>query len=303
MEANEVYDLIAEVMQQMNPVFVSYREAVQASGFEGPEWGTLAVAHDFEPKTASAARFGIRNPYSNPAVFEERLKTLAEKGVLAPAGDGEYTITDKGHELVQQLGDVLEDTMRATTPLPVADLDRIAGLVFKLIEAMAKIEKPADKRSFFTNRSSDRGPSSPPMLRFLQYVADLGAFRDDSHLSSWRSLGVSGQAWEALTFIWHDEAHTAAELVEKLEQRSHDADAYSAALDELVAQGWVEVVDGSFRLTDAGQTLRDEVEAKTDAYFYGAWTVLSPEELAELGDLLARLRDALEEQAPEPETA
>jgi DNA-binding PadR family transcriptional regulator len=230
------------------------------------------------------------------------LHALAEKGMVAPAGDGEYTITDKGHELVQKLGDVLEDTMRATTPLPEADLDRIAGLLFKLIEAIAEIEEPADKRSFFTNRSSDRGPSSPPMLRFLQYVADLGAFRDDCHLSTWRSLGVSGPAWEALAFVWRDEVHTAEELVEKLEHRSYDVEVYSAALGELVAKGWAEVVDGNYRLTDAGQTLRDEVEAKTDTYFYGAWTVLLQEELAELGDLLARLRDALKEQASEPET-
>ena len=282
MEANDVYALIGEVMQQLRPVFGPYGEAVRASGLEGPDWGTLAVAHDFEPEPASVARFQIRNPYFNPASIEENLKRLVGKGFLAPAGESKYTITDKGHDTVQKQGDMLETILRETTPLPAADLDRIAALLFKLIEAMTEADKPADKRCLITNRRSDRGPSSPPMLRFLQYVADFGAFRDDAHLNTWRLLGVSGQAWEALAFLWRDEAHTAEELVEKLENRHYGADVYSAALDELVAQGWAHSVGGTYQITETGQTVRDESEAKTDSYFYGAWTVLSPDELGEL---------------------
>jgi hypothetical protein len=127
----------------------------------------------------------------------------------------------------------------------------------------------------------------------------LNAFRDDAHLAAWQPYGVSGHAWEAFTFVWRGDAHTAAELAEKLPRRGHSAPAYAEALSDLAGRGWVEETsDGyAYRITEKGRTLRQQAEEATDRYFFAPWTSLNNVEIAQLHTLLTRLRDSLQTAA------
>ncbi len=259
------------------------------------------MSHDFEPETTSAARFSRRIPYTNKKTFAEGLAKLAERGWLESVGDGEYRITAAGHAIVDAIEEVLATNLAQSETLPAADLQRIITLLGRLVEAALAAPEPPDKTTLIYNRHSDPGPEGPALLQILQYLADLNAFRDDAHLGAWRPTAVSGPAWEAFTFVWRDDAHTAAELAEKLPARRFTEADYAAALNELVAKGWVEERAGRFEMTAAGRSLREAVEAETDRTYYAAWSCLSDAEVAELGDHLVALRDALQAFHPSPE--
>ena len=60
---------------------------------------------------------------------------------------------------------------------------------------------------------------------------DIGC--DDCHIEAWKPYGVSGQVWEALTFVWNERANTAEKLAELLAVRNYSQEEYQAALDSL----------------------------------------------------------------------
>ena len=125
-------------------------------------------------------------------------------------------------------------------------------------------------------------------------MLDLFAFRDDAHIAAWRPYGTSGQVWEALTYVWRGEASTAAELAEKVgDYRRYDEEAYAAALQELVDQGWIVEEEGAYVATEAGRRLRQAAEDTTDRYFDAAWTALSEAEVVEVKELLEKLAAAV----------
>lgn len=130
----------------------------------------------------------------------------------------------------------------------------------------------------------------------------MNAHRDDAHLTAWQQLDVSGREWETVTYVWRGDGRTAAELVEKLSHRGYGEADYQATLTELVERGWLKQGNDEYRLNDAGYTVRQAAEERTDAYFYAAWDVLNEDEVAELQRLLVDFRRSLEE-APGAEAA
>ncbi len=266
-------------------------------GLEDRDSYLLAVSLDFEPETTSVAKLAVRNPYVARHSLEAGLAKLAEQRLLEPAGADEYRITSAGHAAMRRSNEVFS-LLDALEPLPRADVERSASLLLRLVEACLAAPEPLEKPCIAYNRHSDPGAQAAPLFRILQYVSDLNAFRDDAHLSAWRSLGVSGPAWEAFTFLWHGEAHTADELAAKLPNRQHTSADYASALRALAQRGWIEPsagAGGSFQLTGRGKALREKVEDATDRVYYAPWSCFNDAERDELGDLLVRLREALNE--------
>jgi DNA-binding MarR family transcriptional regulator len=124
-------------------------------------------------------------------------------------------------------------------------------------------------------------------------LIDLLAYRDDAHVAAWQPYEVSGQAWEAFTFVWRGDAGTAAELAEKLPFRNYDQDAYAAALQDLATRGWLAKEDDRYVVTEKGKKLRQEAEDATDRYFDTAWAGLNEAEMKEARDLLEKLAEAV----------
>jgi hypothetical protein len=183
--------------------------------------------------------------------------------------------------------------MAPLQPLPHADLERLAHLLQRLVEAAVAAPEPPGKWCLRMARHYDPGPDAAVMERLDQYLSDLAAYRDDSHLAAWRPYGVSGQAWEAFSLLWRGKVKTLDELCDKLARRGFDREEYAATLQHLVNREWI-VRDGEeYTLTGRGRTLRETVEGMTDCYFYEPWRCLIEAEVDEFRDLLPRLRDAL----------
>lgn len=294
MERSEMVTRFGEVARAINRLYGdAMRAEIEKAGFEGQDWFLMAVSHDFEPGTISAAKFAERWPYGGAATFEKGLDSLAERGLLDDAGNGEFRISAKGHRVTEPILNALNDQLTGHEPVPAADLARCVTLMERLVNAALHAPKPAHKPCITVNRHSDPGPDGPPLLRILQFVADMGSFRDDAHLASWRDHGVSGPAWEAYTLVWRGEARTPAELVEKLSHRGRSEADFEAVLAEAVRKQWVALGDDGYGVTAKGQVVRDEAEALTDEVYYAPWDVLSDAELTELDGLLVRLRDSL----------
>ena len=77
--------------------------------------------------------------------------------------------------------------------------------------------------------------------------------------------------------------------------RGYEVEDYEIAIQAAVEVGWAEPADhpDTFRLTQKGRELREQVEHLTNEYFYAPWSVLVQDEIDELYDLLITLRHEL----------
>jgi hypothetical protein len=214
-------------------------------------------------------------------------------GLLQPVGGGDYHLTGAGRAAVRRLPEVARAAMAPLSPLPEADLQRLAGLLDRLVETILAAPESPGKWCLRIARHFDPGVKAPAMVRLDQYLSDLYAYRDDAHLAAWRHHGVSGQEWEAFTYLWQGRARTLDELCEKLAHRGFTREDYAIALKDLVERKWVAQDGGIYSVTARGDILRHEAEDATNRTFYAAWGCLSESEIAELRGLLTQFRDAL----------
>lgn len=257
-----------------------------------PEWyGWLLPALTFEPEPISVARLRLRSPYTAPRRYEERLARAAEQGYLSPVAgaEGEYRLTTAGREAAYALIKAAYAKMAELQPLPIADLERLAGLLFRLVQSCLVAAGPPGKWCLRHSRRVDPGIEAPVVIRIDQYLSDLAAYRDDAHLAAWQPLAIEGHAWEAFTYLWRGEAATLEELCQKLERRGYSLEEYREALEDLVLRGWLVREGDRYELTALGREVRQQAEETTDRYFYAPWVCLSSQEREELSNLLVRL--------------
>lgn len=295
MKPSEVYALFGDVSRAVQPCYAAaLADVIERYELMGQQAFLLSVALDFDPEPVSASRFEERWPYTPRDHYAAGLEQLAERGFLTPQAGGQYQVSAQGQEAGRALTGALVNSLRDQLPLPPDQLAQTVALLERLVQASLDAPEPARKPTLTVNRHSDLGPDAPPLLRIIQFVADLNAFRDDVHVSSWRGYGVSGPAWEAFTLLWRGEADSAHTAAIALSDRPLSATDYDRAFQTLTTLQWVEVQRGTpdgYTLTEKGRAVRDEAEAETDRVFFAPWAVLSAAEVDSLGTLLQRLSE------------
>lgn len=298
-EQKQIWATAVAAMQAFAPFYQEgVRRVLQNSGVTN-EWFALNLAQGAEPEPFTLQRLHAMSPYGARKQQAAMLARLAEKGMLEVIGDDTYRLTGVGSSVVENFFRVAHKELATVEPLPAADMARLNTLLGRIAEASLAAPEPQPKYALSGSRRTDPGREGAPAAIADQYITDLYFYRDDAHLAAWRPYDVSGHAWEALTLIWRDQAGTADELAESLPNRGHTAEAYTAVLQELADRGWLEEVNGRYRLTAEGRQARETAEAETDRFFYVGWSALSQTEVAELGDLLGRLGDNLKKAALE----
>jgi Mn-dependent DtxR family transcriptional regulator len=270
-------------------------------GLEGRDLLFIQLAYGFAPESIGPEHIIKRAPYTNPETHRQEMAETAERGWLEAVGKGQYQLSTKGQEAGESLFALYTGVYGGLESLPDDDLQRIVALLIKVVENARALPEPAEKWAFSWGEKFDRGPSAPTTIRLRRQLIDLTAFRDDVHVAAWQPYDVSGQVWEALTYVWRGEASTAAELAEKLPSRGYDEDAYAAALDDLADRGWIAKEDGKYVATEKGRKLRLEAEDATDRYFDAAWAVLTEAEMEGVKGLMEKLADAV--KLPEEDSA
>lgn len=298
MSRQDLWPLLQSAMQAFTP---HYRDAMQAvlteTGFQGPDWFIAFVAYGIEPEPLTAVLFHTCFPYTNIENQKQTLAQVAEHGFLAEVAPGSYRLTEKGRAGIQRFYRDTGAAISQLEPLAAAEMQQLADLFGRIIAATEAAEKPDHKPVFLMSRRTDSGNQASPALRIDQYATDMLRYRDDAHVAAWKILDIDGPVWEALTFLWREQAQTAAELAEQLQNRGYDEAVYAAALQKLVDFGWAIGVNSAYHITAAGKQVREEAETRTDDYFFVGWTALSDGEQTQFEQLLRRLSEKLNEQA------
>lgn len=295
MSYEDLWSLLQTTMQAFTP---HYNDAMQTVltevGFQGPDWFVSFIAFGIDPEPLTADFFHACFPYGNIENQKQTLAQVAAHGFLEAVAADSYRLTEKGHAGMSRFYTDTGAAISGLEPLPIADMQRLADLFGRIIAATEAAPEPARKPLFMMSRRTDTGSTALLALRIDQYATDMLRYRDDAHLAAWANYGVDGPTWETLTFLWRDQAHTAAELAEQLaNNRNYDAAVYADALQKLVDLGWAIAINGAYHVTDTGKKVRDEAETRTDDYFFVGWSALSEAETGELHNLMTRLNEAL----------
>lgn len=173
------------------------------------------------------------------------------------------------------------------------NLNELWPLVLEAHQAIATARKPPEQWAIKTRlkHALQPLPGSAPLLWFIHYRMDLGAYRDDAHLAAWRSVHqITPLAWEMLGMVWAGQADSAETLAQQLDRRRYSSADHTAALNDLQKRGWIVLEEnGRYRLTDEGQNIREAAETLTDTYFYNPWAILGEQKLGRLRDMLISL--------------
>ena len=239
--------------------------------------------------------FQRRDPYSNPEQFERLFVRLNIKGWIEPMSDGSFQVTEKARETARfliQAGDVQLSDFASITD---QDLKRLLALLKQIVMECCLAPEPPGKWAILKRfRVADE--HYPPVMQIREYLMDLFAYRDDSHLSASRPyFNDAGIVWIVLGALWKGDAFNAEQMAEKMAFRGHEVEEYDIAIQAATQLGWVEPGNrpDKFCLTAAGTRLREQAEQDTNEYFYAPWSVLAPQEMDELYGLLFRLYEGL----------
>jgi len=245
--------------------------------------------------TFSIEDFQKRDPFTNPEQFERLFARFDVKGWITPMPDEQYQVTEKTRgwaRTIIQAGDAQLAKLESFTDI---DLERLVVLLKQIVTENETAPEPPEKWAIF-KRFRVANETSPLLVRTREYMMDLFAYRDDSHLSAARPhFGQAGIVWSVLGSVWNKDAANAGQMVEAMASRGYDVADYDVAIQAAMEIGWIETADtpDKFRPTQKGRKLREQVESLTNEYFYHPWSVLVQSELDELYALLTKLHDQL----------
>lgn len=216
--------------------------------------------------------------------------SAAESVGLVRWQDGRWSLTDRGQVVLDDLRQAMDRHFAGLVPIGTADLDQLAALLDSALAGCVKAPDPKTREH--TPRAARyrwKEPSSP-FARLDAAIYGLWQVRDDCHVQAWRDAGLTGPSVDVLTRIWRGEASTEGELAGKITtQRPEDV---RASVQQLRSDG--SLGDGQpLRLTPAGKTLRERIEAETDRYFFGPWPDPVGAKAAWLTERLAAVNEAL----------
>lgn len=289
---DQVFQLLGETTGSIFPIAREimtplFEEYFSEQRFYQPTF----IAYQLSPEKLTEEIYQKRSPYINPEAIRENLEDAAKAGYLEKEGEGEYQISEKGKNAIDFVHDTFYDHINAVNQFPADKLQTLAGLLGALVESAARADLTSGILSLEIVRGGHPQVEPGTLAEVDQLLDDLNAFRDDAHIAAWTPTGVTGQVWEALTFLWNGQASSAEELVEKLPYRSYTVEEYQEALDKLMGLGWSEAGDKGYHLTESGKKIRDQAEQDTNDYYFMPWKVLSEDELGTLKELLTELKD------------
>lgn len=263
---------------------------------ESPAW-VLVQALEFAPDPLTVERFRKRAVYSSPSLTQALLEIMASEQLFDRIGDT-YHLTDKGQAEADKITSQRLVAFEGFEPIPHEQIAELEKYLSQIIEASLQ----ADISTWCLEHSHNRAPASdaPLLAKIIQYGSDLNAFRDDAHMTAFGEYDVLGHVWEAFSYIKSEQANKASELYEKLSYRGFYTEDWQSALDDLVTRGWITEDDTYYRVTEEGIKIAEDVEQKTNHYFYAPWDVLSDDDYQKLIDLMQAISQAYRDLIAQP---
>jgi len=261
---------------------------VSKSSLNLREWMLIIAALTFEPEDTTPSHLMVRGPYTSSDQYLAGLENAADVGYLTKVREGRYRLSNKGRAAVDEFINAARDAMISTTQLPDQELSEITQLLNRLVNECLETPPPPDTWSI-TLSNKLMPIISHPIPYIEQAISCLSAYRDDAHLASWCSSGLSASAMESLTLIWRGQVNSFQELTQKVEFRGHPEQVYLDALAELRGRDFLEGSRSHIRITTPGKQFRAQVEKKTDQYFFHPWASLTDIEKNKIADTLKKI--------------
>jgi hypothetical protein len=243
----------------------------------------------------STKYFQKRDPFTNPELFEKHFALLNMKGWVEPLPDGDSRVTEAARASARQIIRAGDEQLSGFYSMPDSDLKRLGILLQQIVMECRVARQPPEQWAIFKRfRVADE--HSPLIAQVRECLMDLYAYRDDSHLSAARPhFNQAGIVWLVLGALWKGNAVNAEQMTETMPFRGYEVEDYEIAIEAAMEIGWAEQAErpDTFRLTQKGRELREQVERLTNQYFYAPWSVLVQDEIEELYDLLTTLRHEL----------
>lgn len=263
------------------------------AALQRPEWSTLVRAYLCEPPFTQDM-LADRLPYASRTLLQTRVDALGSKSLLQEVAPQEFILTDNAVDLLHRWVEREREHLAGLTPLPRQDLERLAALLSRVVQAAVAAPPPPDKAHLLGSRRLAPPPDAAPMVQIDQYLTDLVWFRDDAHVAAWRKASFNSTSIEVLTLLWRGEAQDVDGLSAHLsERRGYSREDYASCVHTLAECGLLDASQATLTVTAAGRALREDIEATTDRYYMFPWTTLLPVEMKQLRDLLQRFTSNL----------
>lgn len=290
-----VLDLTRQILAQMEHHTRPVKALTEAKigTFNDSDAHLVEIAIGMEPEPFGLAHVYQCIPYANPEIFRQDFEGAVERGWLIISAEGSYRASEKGKKYHRCLHRELESVYGRLRPLPVMQVDRLNEILDEIIAAIAGANTINYKPAFEMDlRLAPVGGST--LQKICCNLSHLMAFRDDAYLNAWMDKDVNSYVWEAFSLIYKGQAQTAADLAARLEiQRQYDEDAYTSALAELVARGWITWQEQKYEPTVEGLRVLAEVARTMTQSFFDAWANIEEVKIEQLKVLMEALLKAL----------
>jgi hypothetical protein len=252
------------------------------------EWMLLLAALTFEPEDTTPSHLMVRGPYTSSEKYLAGLEKASKFGYLDKVAEGRYRLSNFGKEATQNFIFLAREAMIPDPMISSDALEDLAGKFKILVDECLTTPPPPDKWSI--GLSKKLMPTLDPPMPFIeQSISCLAAYRDDAHLASWCSSGLSASAMESLTLIWQGQFDQLNTLLRKLEFRGHPDSDYLDALAELKNKGFIEGSRNHLRITEKGNNFRNQVEDVTNEYFFHPWSCLTQQDKNQIASILPKI--------------
>lgn len=288
-----------DTMQAFCPHYqMAMRAVVKDVGIQYT-WFLLYVARGMHPEPLTVTHMMKIRPYYTRQQQQAALDDLVGCGCLMvqdDAAQAAYALTPKGAKAIERVFRIIHRELGKVQALPYAQMRRIAELLRHAVYHALHAPEPVEKAALMCSRWTDMGDYSPAAIAIEQYLTDLSRFRLDCQRQVWQTYEISGPMWELFSLIGPGESPTARTLRKRLQHRGHSGEVITQTLQALIRRGWIAEAakSGAYRVTPAGDALRQEVESATDALFWPVLYKLGESQLIELVELLDSLKAVLE---------
>ena len=285
----DLVPLIPEFLNRRRARFTYPLRVMEELGIDRPAFGFVIGGVALQPDEG-ARMVDIYNPY--PTVFDANLAAAAAArgaGLVDEVG-GRWRATTKGRELLARVRTEADAYLATLTPIPTAELARLAGALGRALAAIEASDVPKDH---IRRTVRFRGDGTVAMVALENALFGLWQARDDCHMASWRTASFDGPTFDVLTRIWRQEAKGEPELAAKVaQQRPEDV---RAGVSRLRRDGLVR--SEALEVTERGAGVRQGIEDETDRRFFSPWPVEVGAQAPWIRDRLAAVNAAL---APAP---
>ncbi len=288
----KTWELIGETSASIYPLAQDIMGAQFEKHFsEQRFYNPTFVASYLALKPLTAELYSKRNPYAKPEGVSKLLADTAKADYLNPGEKGGYVASEKGANAIRATHEAFYNHINELNKFPAEYLEELDTIFDKLVLACTKNDLPNGNLCLEISHNGHPKVEAGSLAKIDQHLDDLNAFRDDAHITAWEPIGVSGHVWEVFTFVWNGEANTGEKLVERLPYREYTAKDYTKTLERLEQQGWIGPGEDGYKMTDEGKKIRDDAEAQTNNNFFTPWEKLTDDEVKNLGELLANLKE------------